>query len=262
MTETERIERLGQGRSDLRLDLAFAVALALAAIVGHARADDDIVADRPGFGESANVVASRHLQVEAGATWTRTDRIDRLFDAPRPLVRFGLGHSLELRVEPPDWQHARDAGVTASGWTDTTVGLKWHASLGTSDLALRATLVLPTGSVGFTDERADPSGAIAWSRALSGPWSLGATVSARHFRAYGTSSVSPSLSLGRALGERLGAFLEYGGGFSSGTRPFHQLDTGCTWIPRPDTQLDLSVGFGLSPAAPDFFVGLGISRRF
>ena len=116
-----------------------------------------------------------------GATWTRTDRIDRLFDAPRPLVRFGLGHSLELRVEPPDWQHARDAGVTASGWADTTVGLKWHASLGTSDLALRATLVLPTGSVGFTDERADPSGAISWSRTLSGPWSLGATVSARHF---------------------------------------------------------------------------------
>lgn len=61
---------------------------------------------------------------------------------------------------------------------------------------------------------------------------------------------------------RLGAFLEYGGGFISGTRPFHQLDTGCTWIPRPDTQLDPSVGFGLSPAAPDSFVGLGISRRF
>ena len=243
-----------------RLDLACALALGLAVTV--AQADDDIVADRPGFGESANVVAGRRLQVETGATWTLTDPIDKLFDAPRPLVRIGLGHSLELRLEPPDWQYARDAGVTASGWSDSTVGLKWHASLGSSDLTLRATLVLPTGSVGFTDERADPSGAAAWSRALSGLWSLGATVSARRFRAYETSTVSPSLSLGRALGAHAGAFVEYGGSFSSGTRPFHQVDTGCTWLPRPDTQLDLSFGLGLSPAAPNFFVGVGISRRF
>jgi hypothetical protein len=242
--------------------LAVAVGLAMAAIVGHARADDDIVADRPGFGESANVVASRRVQIEVGATWTKTDPIDTLFDAPRPLVRFGLGHSLELRLEPPNWQHARDADVAASGWSDSTVGLKWHASLGTSDLTLRATLVLPTGSVGFTDEDADPAGAVAWSRALGGPWSLGATVSARHFRAYDTTSVSPSLSLGRALGGQLGAFVEYGASFNSATAPFHQLDAGGTWIPRPDTQLDLSFGFGVSPAAPYFFVGLGVSRRF
>jgi hypothetical protein len=253
--------RLAERPGETGLRLAGILALVLA-VAAAAHADDDIVADRPGFGESASVVASRHVQVEVGATWTRTDPIDKLFDAPRPLVRVGLGHSLELRFEPPDWQYARDAGVTASGWTDTTIGLKWHASLGTSDVTLRATLVVPTGSVAFTDEDADPSGAAAWSRGLGGPWSIGATVSARHFRAYETSSVSPSLSLGRALGEHVGAFLEYGGSFTSGTRPFHQFDTGGTWIPRPDTQLDLSFGFGLSPAAPDFFIGLGVSRRF
>jgi hypothetical protein len=246
----------------MRIRRATVIGFALAASAGLAHAADDIVADRPGFGESANVVARRHVQVETGATWTLTDPIDKLFDAPRPLVRFGLGHSLELRVEPPDWQYARDAGVTASGWTDTTIGLKWHRSLKSSDLTLRATLVVPTGSVGFTDEDADPSGAVAWSRGLGGPWSLGATVSARHFRAYQTSSISPSLSLGRSLGEHLGAFVEYGGTFTSDTGPFHQVDTGATWIPRSDTQLDLSFGFGLSPAAPNFFVGIGVSRRF
>jgi outer membrane putative beta-barrel porin/alpha-amylase len=238
------------------------IGLALAAAAGLACADDEIVADRPGFGESANVVARRHVQVEVGATWTRSDPIDDRFDAPRPLVRLGLGHSLELRVEPPDWQYARDAGVTASGWTDTTIGLKWHRSLKSSDLTLRATLVVPTGSVGFTDEDADPSGAVAWSRGLGGPWSIGATVAARHFRAYQTSSVSPSLSLGRSLAAHVGAFVEYGGTFTSDTGPFHQVDTGATWTPRSDTQLDLSFGFGLSPAATGFFVGVGVSRRF
>lgn len=235
--------------------------LALAARVRSAAADD-IVADRPGFGESANVVAGRQLQVETGATWTQFGAEAHLFDAPKALVRYGVGRSLEVRVDAPDWLSGRGLGEPAHGWGDMTVGMKWHVSVGASDLTLRGTLVLPTGEIGFTDERADPAGAVAWSRTLSGPWSLGATVSARHYRAYDTSLASPSVSLARALGPHAGTFVEYGGTLSSGSRPVHQLDNGYTWDPRPDTQLDVSIGIGLSSAAPDLFVSLGVSRRF
>jgi hypothetical protein len=120
----------------------------------------------------------------------------------------------------------------------------------------------PPGEVGFTDERADPEVALAWGRALSGPWSLGATVSTRRLRAYATDVLSPSVSLGRTLGPRLSTFVEYGGTFASGGRPLHQVDHGYAWLPRPDTQLDVSVGVGLSSAAPDLFVAFGVSRRF
>src|SRR5262249_15296960 len=153
------------GCSDaMRIRRTAVIGLALAAAAGLARADDEIVADRPGFGESANVVASRHVQVEIGATWTQTDPIDDVFDLAKALVRIGLGHSLELRFDTPDWLYARDAGVRSHGFSDTTVGLKWHASIGSSDLSLRGAAVVPSGSVGFTDEDVDPTGAIAWSR--------------------------------------------------------------------------------------------------
>ena len=242
----------------ISIGVAAAIVLALAA----AARPEDIVADRPGFGESASVVAGRHLQVETGAIWTRISADADLFDAPRALLRYGIGRSLEVRVDAPDWLSGRGLGEFAHGWGDMTVGMKWHASLGASDLTLRGTLVLPTGEAGFTDERADPSAAVAWSRALSGPWSLGATISARHFRAYDTGLIAPSVSLARALGRHAGTFVEYGGAFTNGNRPLHQLDNGFTWDPRPDTQLDVSLGVGLSSAAPDFFVGLGVSRRF
>jgi hypothetical protein len=242
-----------------RTALVLAAAFALA---GTAARADDIVTDRPGFGESPSVVGRLRLQVETGLAWTRLTGEASLLDAPQALFRFGLGRSLELQAKAPDWLRARGREETASGWSDTSIGLKWHASLGANDLSLRGTIVLPTGELGFTDERADPEVALAWGRALSGPWSLGATTSARRFRAYDTDALSPSVSLGRTLGSRFSTFVEYGAIVASGRRPLHQVDHGYTWLPRPDTQIDASVGVGLSNAAPDFFVALGVSRRF
>ena len=245
-----------------RLRSFFRVA-ALACLAVRASAGDvDLVTDRPGFGESASVVSSHRLQVEAGLAWTRLTGEASAFDLPQGLVRLGLGRSLELRVEAPDWLRASSSEGTSSGWSDMSIGLKWHVSRGANDLSLRGTLVLPTGGLGFSDERADPVVAVAWSRTLSGPWSLGTTVRARHFRAYDTSLLSPSVSLGRALGSRASTFVEYAATFVTGAPSLHQVDHGYTWLLRPDTQLDVSLGIGLSPVAPDFFVGFGVCRRF
>ena len=41
-----------------------------------------------------------------------------------------------------------------------------------------------------------------------------------------------------------------------------RIDNGYTWLPTAHTQLDLSLGIGLSSAAADFFVGVGVSHRF
>ena len=50
--------------------------------------------------------------------------------------------------------------------------------------------------------------------------------------------------------------------FASRVASLHEIDHGYTWLLRPNTQLDVSVGVGLSPVAPDFFVGFGVCRRF
>jgi outer membrane putative beta-barrel porin/alpha-amylase len=70
------------------------------------------------------------------------------------------------------------------------------------------------------------------------------------------------VSIEHSLGSRGSTFLEYGAYVADGRPSLHQLDHGYTWLPNPDTQLDISVGFGLSSAAPGFFVAVGFSRRF
>jgi hypothetical protein len=200
--------------------------------------------------------------VETGASWTRVDADTTAADLPQPLLRIGLAKPVELRLSAPDWFHVRAAGQSTSGRADTAVGLKAHAAAGGNDLSLRGTLYLPSGSAGFSSERVDPELAVAWSRALSGHWSLGSTVGVRWLRLLHETLTSPSLSLGRSLGRRGGAFVEYSATLGWGDRPVHRLDHGYTWNPGPHTQLDASLGIALSPAADRFFAATGFCHLF
>ena len=244
--------------------LGFVVASLLLVAAGPACCEDEpaIVADRPGFGESASAVAGRRLQVETGFSWTRLDTDTSSLDLPEPLVRLGLGRDVELRVGGLDWVATRSHDARSSGWTDSSLGAKWHRSAGTHDLSLRATVYLPSGSPELTSQRVDPELALAWSHSLAGPWSLGATVNERWQRELGQAFTSPSLSLGRSLGASAATFVEYGAIVSADSAPVHRFDHGYTWNPGPRTQLDVSLGIAFSSLPTSFFVGAGFCHRF
>lgn len=244
--------------------LRIALAAVLLPVAARAAPSDEpaFTADRPGFGESANTVPKGRVQVEAGATWTRIDAGENAVDLPALLVRVGLGGPVELQVLAPDFVRDRTNGRTDTGWSDAAVGLKAHlGSFRGSDFSLRATAYLPSGSDELTAHRVEPEAAVAWSCSLSERWSLGATVAARRMRLAHQTTTSPSVSLGRTLGEHVATFVEYGGSFAPGFRA-HRLDHGYTWLVNAHTQLDASLGVALSSAAPDFFLGVGFCRRF
>jgi hypothetical protein len=234
----------------------------LAFAAGSSADEPDMEADRPGFGESANVVGKGRVQAETGLTWTKVDSGSSVLDLPQAVVRVGLGPSVELRVTVPDWVRTRADGETSSGWSDSALGLRAHLSAGKSDFAFRGTVYLPTGSDALTADRAEPEVAVSWSRALDPRWSLAATLSVRRLRLLHQTLTSPSVSLGRTLGEHVATFVEYGADRAADSPPLHKLDHGYTWLVNPHTQLDASVGVGLSSAAPDFFVEIGYCRRF
>jgi hypothetical protein len=241
--------------------VAFAVASLLLVAASPARCDEPpLVADRPGFGESASAVARGQLQLEAGASWLH-EAEDSVLDAPELLARAGLAKGLELRVAVPDWTDVRARGGHRSGFTDLSVGLKAHWALDGHDFALRASAYLPTGSSELTSHTVDPEVALAWSHTLCGPWSLAATVSQRWQREVEQSFTSPSVSVGRNLGATAGTFVEYGAIASSGEPPIHRFDHGYTWTPRPDTQLDVSLGVALVRGDATFFVAAGLCHR-
>ena len=71
-----------------------------------------------------------------------------------------------------------------------------------------------------------------------------------------------TFAVGVGLSESFGSFFEiYGNGPWEDVQD-HSFDTGLTWLLSDVTQLDLAAGFGMTRAAPDAMIGLGVSTRF
>ncbi|MBS0444977.1 MAG: transporter [Proteobacteria bacterium] len=109
-----------------------AIALAFAGLA-HApqarAADEAIVTDRPDFVESSDVVGRGRFQIETGYQSGRTSSgglTTRTRTTPT-LLRIGVGETVELRAETDGFAHqSADGQPSASGFSDWSLGAKWH----------------------------------------------------------------------------------------------------------------------------------------
>ncbi len=264
--------------------IAIAIAIATGAAVGfsaspaHAQAPD-LVTDRPDQTESAETVPPGHVQVEIGYLVTEDEeggvRVETE-EAPGTLVRIGLIEDLELRLgwsgrisQTTDFETRR---LRQDGSGDGEVGLKWVLARerpGRPQVAVLISSSVPIGGSDFSSERYDPSLRVLLAHALSDRVSLGynAGVEWASEPASGggfdtRSTWIYTTAAGFALTDKVGAFAELFGELPGGGAPdAHSLDGGFTFLVRPRLQLDIAAGVGLNDAAPDSFVGIGVSFR-
>jgi hypothetical protein len=254
-----------------KLWAAYVFALLLIPAVASSQEPESLVTDRPDFTESASVPGGGRIQVEGG--WTvEGDDDARAHSLGEVLVRIGIGERFEARIEPLTWisvDGGDDAG-DVDGLDDAGIGFK--AMLfdarppGVPAAALLVGTTIPTGDEEIGEEGWQPEARIALGWDLSELWSLGANVGwgqpeedgERFDQAVG------SVALGRAIGERLGAFLELYGLAPAGADgdDAAYVDGGLTLAFGLDAQLDARAGAGLTDAAADWFFGIGFARRF
>ena len=242
-------------------------------------AQDDLVTDRPDQTESSVTVLEGHWQLESGWTMTRDDDgglSTKMNELPGTLVRIGVSRAWELRFgwsglvrEATTWEGIR---TDVEGAGDAELGAKVYLREergAAPEVALLFSTSVPVGDDDLTSGRFDPSFRLSLADTLSDRLSLGYNLGMewatddetgdRHTLSRGIYTVA----LGISLGERTGAFVElYGDVSASDTgSPAHSFDGGFTWLLTDTLQLDLAGGVGLSDAASDWFVGLGVSLR-
>lgn len=237
-----------------------------------------VQADRPGVATPPTLIPRGTVQVEGGVEFRREtggdDEPDQgTLELPDLLVRFGVLEWLELRLEADGLLHEfRD------GAGDRTLGsdLELAAKLGLLEqrrflpkTSLLLALSLPVGSEPVTSDGFDPTleGLYEWelgeetvvvvNTGFSGP-TQGSDDDRRIFE------FDPRIALERQLTEGLGAFIEYYGEIKTGgVADEHSMDGGVSLrTPGRRVQFDVSGGGGLNSAAPDWFVGAGVSMRF
>jgi hypothetical protein len=254
------------------------LACVAAAHAGESGGDDAMDTDRPDFSESSYVVGADHWQIEAGVTADRyrAGGLDARTVVTPFLVRIGLGRTTELRIETDGIARVHETDATGqdrheSGFSDTAVGLKWHALDNEGwqpSLAWLLHVETPSGTRAFRGTGLRPSLRAVNEWELSDDWSFGMMPGVfvgtnDDGRRYTSGLIAATL--GRTLAPRWHTFLEFAGQQFASTRNggnVETLDTGIIWLAAPDLQFDLDAAHGLTAAAPRVELGLGISARF
>ena len=245
---------------------------------------EELVTDRPDQTESAVVVGPGQVQVETGVLLTRDEAAGasvETVEGPGTLIRIGLGGRTELRLgwagylrEEVELPGSPPETLTFEGPGDAELGAKVRLRDEAGRLPEAALLVgvsLPVGDESFTSDRLDPSLRLSLAHTLSDRLSLGYNLGVEWSSELTEADLRETHShliytaaLGVGLTDRAGAFLELFGAepIDAPDTSEHSVDGGLTYLLRPNLQLDLAAGAGLTDEAPDWFVGMGISIRW
>ena len=259
------------------LRIAALVATLLPCALVHA--EESIATDRPDFVESSDVVGLGRFQLETGLTSDRhaQDGVTvRTLTTPT-LFRYGIGETIELRLETDGWtrERTRDAAAgtstTASGMSDLSFGIKWHVVDGkdsTPGVAWLLHVDTATGSKAFRGSGLRPSlrAAIEWD--LPEDFSLGMMPGVyvdRNDAGKRYTGAIFAATLGKEWSPRWHSFVEIAGQQLTSRRnggSVVTLDAGLAFVATPTLQFDVEVSRGLSDAAPDLESGIGVSIKF
>lgn len=227
--------------------------------------DNVITTDRPSFTDSSIVVPCHSLQMENG--FAETSFLNHSgFDAPETLFRFGLTNTTEFRFTPPDYYHNYSTGAGfGNGPGDITIGMKQQLGpVHGFDVSMVPYLSIPTGTRTLSSHGYDPAFLVPWSRKLSSNWTAAGMFSVL-WPTQGTgrnTTGQASMLFDRQLTTSMDAFVEYNGVFPSFGGPQHIIHFGTSYKLTTHQQVDFHVGWGLSAAAPDHFIGAGYSFRY
>lgn len=242
-----------------------ALAPAMLACAGLATAAEPIATDRPGFPFSSLTLAPGRVQLEGSLAWESGAARGR-YTTPT-LLRIGLAPDWELRISGAGRLHDTAAAPRGS-WSDLAVGVKRHiaASPGGASLAWLAQVDLPTGD-GAPGRGVRPSLGLAADWSLADGRSLGfasGLVLERDAAGRGVAG-SVGLLLGQPVGTRSRLYAELAApriALDGDGGPSIIAGFGVSHLVGDDTQVDIGYSAGLSRAAPDHSVAIGLSRRW
>ncbi len=233
-----------------------------------------ISANRPGFGETADVTGRGILQFESGVIFDG-DRESGVgtttMSAPVSLLRLGIARRVELQAASEGMlsRHvaAPTGGGRVSGHADIDFGLKvklaTEADAGIN-VAVLGSVNVPLGARDFSSGSYDPGLKVAFGRSLHAGVSVGANVQVASTTVAGKRVLQQALSAAaaRAFSDEWSVFGEvYRVTTATGAAATTSVDAGLSRLIGSNLQVDASVGRGLSRSATDWFVAFGFAVR-
>jgi len=240
----------------------------------------ELTTDRPDKTESPYTVDAGHYQIELDLlnyTQDCTDQAVQTFAIAPSNLKVGLFNNVDLQfiVETYTIQrtsgHDPQAHETVSGFGDVLIRCKtnfWGNDGGTTAGGMMPFLKLPTGATELGNGAVE--GGIIFPLAITLPqeWSMGLMTEVDHLRNSDSSNYHQefinSITFGHGIIGQLAGYLEFFSSISSerDVEWIGTVDFGLTYNLRSNVQLDAGVNIGVTRAADDLNLFVGLSVRF
>jgi hypothetical protein len=203
------------------------------------------------------------MQIENGVDWAIRQGSQTL-SASQTRARLGVADCSEVLIDVPTYFMALNR-VAPSQLSNFTLSIKRQLFPARPAFSLSAAVGFgtPVGHSADSDRFYTPYVQFPWSLEVADDWSINGMLTATWQVGHSEQSriVEPTLTVEREFGPKGDVFIEYVGDYQTRDRASNVVDVGGAWHLTRRQQLDFHLGFGLSQAAPDQYVGIGYSVR-
>lgn len=233
--------------------------------------EEKIETDRPDQTESPFIVPTKYFQFEWGVNY-QTDKSNgiktREFVHPTGLYKYGLNKKVELRliVEPYTQTVYNITKTRGTAIEPVLIGFKTALAEEKGLLPTTSFLahisVPPLASKAFKNSQPAPIFRFTMQHSLPANLSLGYNIGMEWDGQSPVPAYIYTFAPGFSIGKKWVGYVEVFGFIRKHQLPEHNIDGGIYFYPNNDMKFDISAGYGISKAAPDFYVALGYSIRF
>jgi hypothetical protein len=231
---------------------------------------EKIDTDRPDQTESAVLVPKNWIQFEMGFSKQVNNSVENEFQHPTLLSKYGFSKRIEFRLITTIQTNTNLSTPllkkSNTGLTPVEIGAKialWEEK----KLLPKTSLIFHVGipkfaSKSFQAKNLAPNFRFTMQHTITQKIGLGYNIGAEWDGVYKEATWIYTFAPGINLSEKWYGYIEAFGFISKQNNPEHSLDGGIAYYINPNFKIDLSSGFGISKAAPDWYVAIGASLRF
>jgi hypothetical protein len=225
--------------------------------------------DRPGIADLPTTVPAKHLQVETGLEYYRREHTSTYY-LPTALLRYGIGRNTEVRVIPRfqrlDSLRTRESkpqwGMNQLSIAFKTVLFKEKGFLPATSLVTDVSIP-GLGSKAFTDNAVGRSIYLLMENNLSERFLLNYNIGMIWNGSPTRLSEMYAICLEIELdNNRSAVFIEQSTTFNDEMKNDYWVDVGVTHLLSPTLQADFSLGADFNRGPFDYFIAMGLSKRF
>lgn len=226
--------------------------------------------DRPDQTESAVTLPKKWIQFEFGFGKQAINTTENEFQHPILLSKYGLTNKIELRLITTtltitDFSDSLNK-QKYTGLSPVEVGAKialWEEKKWLPKTSLLFHVVIPKlATKNFQANKLAPNFRLSMQHTVTKVIGIGYNLGAEWDGFNNEAIWIYTFSTGFNIGEKWYSYIEAFGSVCKKNEPEHNLDGGIAYYINSNFKVDLSSGFGISKAAPDWYVAIGASFRF